>query len=154
MKDLVIRKPFGTEGEYIICQAKDDKDDYALKYVDTKLNIELTIYAGGDTDGGSIPNIAKGVFDPLLDKTAHGFINHDELWRHRIYYKDLYKELGITFSETNRIMKDIHKKANCSWFERNLTRTAVQWFGYWKWTHPSDRIVKINNPTLRLKKLK
>ena len=154
MKNLVISKPFGTAGEYIIQQEKNDKDKYALKYTDKKLKIELIVYPGGDTDGGSVPNFAKGVFDPLLDKTSHGFIFHDELWRHRMYYEKVYKEIGLTFSETNRIMKEIHKKAGCNWAERNLTRTAVQFFGYWKWTHPSDRIINLDNPTLRIKKIK
>ena len=153
MKDLVIKKKFGTEGEYIITQDKHDKDDYCLKYIDEKLSIELIIIEGGDTDGGSIPNFAKGVFDPLLDKTAHGFIFHDELWRHRVFYKDLYKDLGITFTETNRIMKDIHKKANCSWFEQNLTRLGVRWGGWLKWYNPEDRIKNLTEPTLIVNKL-
>ena len=153
MKDLVIKKKFGTEGEYIITQEQGDKDDYCLKYTDETLGIELIILKGGDTDGGSIPNIAKGVFDPLLDKTAHGFIFHDELWRHRVYYKDLYKELNITFTETNRIMKDIHKKATCSWFEQNLTRLGVRIGGYYKWTHPEERVKKVSKPTLIINKI-
>ena len=154
MKDLVIKKVFGTEGEYIITQEKEDKDNYCLRYFDKELQIKLTILKGGDTDGGSIPNIAKSVFDPLLDKTAHGFIFHDELWRHRVFYKDLYKELGITFTETNRIMKDIHKEANCSWFEQNLTRLGVRWGGYLKWNYPEDKIKQISSPTLIIEKVK
>lgn len=152
MKDLVIKKPFGTKGEYIITQEKDDKDFYALKYYDPKLDITLIIFPGGDTDGGSIPNFAKGVFDPLLDKTAHGFIVHDELWRHRVYYEELYKEHNITFKETNRIMEDVHTIAGCNWFERHLTRFGVKIGGWWKWYHPSDRIKNINNPTLDIVK--
>jgi hypothetical protein len=153
MKDIVIKKKFGTAGEYIICKEKGDKDKYCLQYTDEKLKIKLSILPGGDTDGGSIPNFAKSVFDPLLDKTAHGFIFHDELWRHRVYYKELYEKYGITFHETNRIMKDIHKKASCSWFEQNLTRIAVRWFGWFKWLRPEERIKKINKPTLIIEKV-
>jgi len=150
VKDLVIKKPFGTQGEYIITQDKKDKDDYALKYYDKKLNITLLVMSGGDTDGGSIPNFAKGVFDPLLDKTAHGFIIHDELWRHRFFYKNEYEYYKISFKETNRIMQDIHKLAGCSWSEIYLTRTAVKIGGYYKWLNPTDRIKSVNNPTLIL----
>ena len=153
MKPLVIKKEFGTEGEYIIVKEDGDKDNLCLRWFDEKLGIILTINEGGDTDGGSIPNIAKGVFDPLLDKTSHGFVVHDELWRHRVYYEKLYKDLGITFNQTNRIMKDIHKKAGCSWFEQNLTRSAVKLFGWYKWSHPSDRIKKVNNPTLQIERI-
>jgi len=153
MKDLVIKKKFGTKDEYIITQEKGDTDDYCLEYTDKTLGIKLVILKGGDTDGGSIPNFAKGVFDPLLDKTAHGFIFHDELWRHRVLYKELYKDLGITFTETNRIMKDIHKKANCSWFEQNLTRLGVRWGGWFKWFNPEDKVKEVSKGTLKIIKI-
>lgn len=153
MKDLVISKTFGSEGEYIIQQLKNDTDDYALKYIDDKLKIEITIFAGGDTDGGSIPNVAKGVFDPLLDRTAHGFIFHDELWRHRVLYKSYYESIGLTFSETNRIMKDIHKQAGCGWVQRHTARLAVQYFGFYKWNNPDDRVKNIKAPTLNIKRI-
>lgn len=149
-KPLVIKKYFGTEGEYVITQEKGDGDNYALSltYYGLDKPIKLTILKGGDTDGGSIPNVAKGVFDPLLDKTAFGFIFHDELWRHRVFYKELYEELGITFSETNKVMKAIHEEAGCSWFEQNMTRYAVRWFGWYKWLNPEDRIKEVEKPTL------
>lgn len=155
LKPLVIKKYISTEDEYIITQEKGDKDNYALSLTYNGLDkpIRLTILKGGDTDGGSIPNIAKGIFDPLLDKTAFGFIFHDELWRHRVYYKDLYKELGITFTETNKIMKEIHKEAKCSWFEQNLTRVAVRYGGWYKWYNPEDRIKEVNKPTLLIEVL-
>lgn len=153
MKPLVIKKEFGTEGEYIITHERGDDDGYCLEWYDSKLNIILKITDGGDTDGGSIPNIAKGVFDPLLDKTAHGFIFHDELWRHRVYYKELYESIGITFTETNRIMQDIHKAAGCSWFERHLTRKAVRWFGWYKWRNPDNRIKVVKEPTLIIEEI-
>ena len=148
MKPLVIKKEFGVAGEYIITQEKGDNDDFCLKWYDENLNVSLTINIGGDTDGGSVPNIAKGVFDPLLDKTSHGFIFHDELWRHRVYYKELYESLGLTFTETNRIMQDIHKKAGCSWAEIHLTKRAVRWFGWFKWKYPEQRIKDVTKPTL------
>jgi hypothetical protein len=148
VKDLVIRKKWGTEGEYIITQDVFDADEYALQYYDKGLDVTLSILRGGDTDGGSVPNIAKGVFDPLLDKTAHGFIFHDELWRHRVYYKELYEDIGMTFKQTNRIMKDIHTKAGCSWAERNLTRMAVRYGGWYKWNNPSERVKSVKTPTL------
>jgi hypothetical protein len=148
VKDLVIRKKWGTEGEYIITQDILDVDEFALQYYDKWLDVTLSILRGGDTDGGSIPNIAKGVFDPLLDKTAHGFIFHDELWRHRVYYKELYKSIGMTFTETNRIMKDIHTAAGCSWAERNLTRLGVRYGGWYKWNNPSERVKSVKTPTL------
>lgn len=150
MKPLIIKKEFGTAGEYIITQELGDSDDHCLEWYDEKLKVKLTVVAGGDTDGGSIPNFAKGVFDPLLDKTAHGFIVHDELWRHRVYYKELYESIGMTFSETNRIMQDIHEAAGCSWAEKYLTRKAVRWFGWYKWRNPEERIVQIIEPTLIL----
>ena len=153
MKDLVIRKPFGTEGLFFIDQGKDDSDAFCLQYIDRKLGIKLTIYRGGDTDGGSIPNLAKIAFDPLLDKTAHGFIFHDELWRHRVFHKKLFKELGITFSETNRIMQDIHKQAGCSFFETYLTRLGVRWGGYYKWKNPSEQIKNLKVSTLSIERI-
>jgi hypothetical protein len=151
MKDLVIRKKWGTAGEYIITQDILDVDEFALQYYDKVLDVTLSILRGGDTDGGSIPNIAKGVFDPLLDKTAHGFIFHDELWRHRVHYKELYKSIGMTFTETNRIMKYIHTAAGCSWAERNLTRLAVRYGGWYKWNNPSERVRGVKTPTLIIK---
>ena len=154
MKPLVIKKEFGTEGEYIITHERGDNDTYCLEWHDTKLNAMLKIVGGGNTDGGSIPNIAKGAFDPLLDKTAHGFIFHDELWRHRVYYKELYEKLGMTFTETNRIMQDIHRAAGCSWLEIHLTRKAVRWFGWYKWRNPDARIKAVKEPTLIIEELK
>lgn len=148
MKPLVIKKEFGTAGEYVITQEKGDDDDFCLQWYDKVLGIMITITVGGDTDGGSIPNFAKGVFDPLLHKTAHGFVTHDELWRHRVYYKELYESIGMTFSETNRIMQDIHEAAGCSWMEKHLTRKAVRWFGWYKWRNPDERIKAVKEPTL------
>lgn len=148
MKPLVIKKEFGTAGEYIITQEKGDNDEHCLEWYDEKLGILLIINMGGDTDGGSIPNFAKGVFDPLLDKTSHGFIFHDEIWRHRVYYKELFKKIGLTFSQSNRIMQDIHRAAKCSWSEIHLTRKSVRWFGWYKWMNPDDRIKAVKEPTL------
>lgn len=149
-KPLVIKTYLGHKNEYIITQEKGDEDFYALTFTYSRLSKKLrfTILKGGDTDGGSIPNFAKGIFDPLLDKTVFGFILHDELWRHRVYYKDLYKDLGITFNETNRIMKALHDKAGCSWFKKNLARLGVRLGGYCKWLRPDQRIKNVNNPTL------
>jgi hypothetical protein len=127
MKDLVIRKKWGTAGEYIITQDVLDSDKYALQYYDIGLNVTLSILRGGDTDG---------------------FIFHDELWRHRVYYKDLYEDIGMTFKQTNRIMKDIHTEAGCNWFERNLTRLAVRYGGWYKWHNPSERVMGVKTPTL------
>lgn len=155
-KPLVIKREFGTSGEYVITQEKDDKDNYALSLVYYGLSkpIRLKILCGGDTDGGSIPNFAKGVFDPLLDKTVWGFIFHDEIWRHRVFHKELYRALGIGFVESNKIMKAIHKEMGCSWFEQNLTRYAVRWFGWYKWNNPELRIMEVKKPTLIIEILK
>lgn len=155
IKPLVIKREFGTEGEYIITQEKGDNDRFCLSlvYYGLKKPIRLRIVSGGDTDGGSIPNFAKGVFDPLLDKTVWGFIFHDEIWRHRVYYKELYKNLGITFTESNKIMKAIHEEMGCSWFEQNLTRYAVRWFGWYKWNNPKLRIMEVKKPTLIIEEL-
>ena len=153
MKDLVLRKPFGTRDLFFIERAEGDTDEYVLSYIDEQLGIKLSIKEGGDTDGGSIPSLLKGAFDPLLDKTAHGFIFHDELWRHRYVYQDLFAAHGITFTQTNRIMKEIHDQAGCGWFARNFTRLGVRYGGYWKWTHPSDAIKEVETPTLFIEKV-
>ncbi|RLA73477.1 MAG: hypothetical protein DRG30_06325 [Epsilonproteobacteria bacterium] len=152
MKDLVIKKAFGKKGAYIITQEKGDIDNYSLKYFDEKLSILITIYVGGDTDGGST-GIAEIVFDELLGRTAHGYIFHDELWRHRVHLKDLYLQYGITFVETNRIMMNIHAKAGATWAETNLTRLAVRWLGWYKWIHPGDRVKSVSVPTITIEKV-
>lgn len=148
MKDIILRIPFANPKEAIIEQYKGDVDDFALQW---EYNGYLfTIKRGGDTDGGSIPNILAPIFDPILDEMLFGYIPHDEVWRHRYLFKDIYKDIGMTFTESNRMMKELGRRAGASWFKRNTTRLGVRWGGWWKWLHPDDEVKAVTWKTRTL----
>lgn len=148
MKDIVLRIPFKNNGTAYIEQFKGDNEEFCLKHYDKKLDLTFIIVRGGDTDGGSIPAVAQGAFKPVLANTIHGYITHDELWAHRVLLQEQFKEYGLSFSETNRIMSDIHKKSDVSYLKRKSIYLGVQVGGYIKWSFPSDEIKNKTKQTL------
>ena len=152
MKNLVLSKPFGTAKKFYITKEFNDNDKYALQWYDKKLDISLSILPDieqkDDIDGGSIPDPVHGILAPLQDKTAHGYGVHDKLWSHRVLLWELFCELGITFTQTNRIMQDIHRAAGCNRFEIWSTRLGVRWFGLLKWWHPNKAVRELQTQTL------
>lgn len=105
-----------------------------------KYILDLTIKAGFETDGGSIPLVFQNIIHPngiyLLS-----FLVHDAL-----YAGELLKR-----SECDWIMLEILKYQGMDWFLRNSAYLAVRSFGWTVWSGHTQINVKKNRDLITFK---